>query len=140
MAAGQPLDLRERGIDRLRVEGLSAFEERFLVAEVADVRAAARDDDRVGHQVEAPLDQIAADRRQARQRPERRSIDARSDSRDGSPARNRGHVSSPGPMKIVSAWTAASSGSDVTCSPPSATYAPRCAIVVRDRDTRAAPR
>ena len=36
-------------------------------------------------------------------------------------ARNCGQVSSPGPRKIVSACAAASSGSDVTCRPPSAT-------------------
>ena len=45
--AGQPLDLRERVVDRLRVERPAALEERVLVAEVAVVRAAARDDDRV---------------------------------------------------------------------------------------------
>ena len=32
----------------------------------------------------------------------------------------------------MSACAAASSGSDVTCSPPSATYAPRRAVVIRD--------
>ena len=40
------------------------------------MRAAARDDDRVRHEIEMPLDQIAPDRRKAGQRPERRSIHA----------------------------------------------------------------
>ena len=103
MAARQALDLRERGINRLRVEAPSAFEERFLVAEVADMRTAARDDDRVRHQVQVPLDQIAPDRRQARQRADSR-IDTRAQARPClKSARNRGKVSSPGPMKIESA-------------------------------------
>ena len=76
MPARQPLDLRERGVDGLRVERPAAFEERLLVAEVADVRAAARHDDRVRHQIETPLDQIAADRRQAGERASLRSIHA----------------------------------------------------------------
>ncbi len=68
MTAGQAVDLGERVVDGLRVERLAALEERVLVAEVADVRAAARDDDRVGHEVEVALDQIAADGRHADQR------------------------------------------------------------------------
>ena len=62
MAARQPLDFRQRGVDGLRVERSAALEERLLVAEVADVRTPARDDDRVRDQVETPLDQIAAHR------------------------------------------------------------------------------
>ena len=41
VTARKTIDLGERGVDRLGVEGLAAFEERFLVAEVAHVRAAA---------------------------------------------------------------------------------------------------
>ena len=67
------------------------------------MRAAARHDDRVRHEIEVALDQIAADRRQLRQRP-RLATDRRA---AGCPsrksARNCGHVSSPGPRKIVSA-------------------------------------
>ena len=66
MTAGQAIDFRQRRVDRLRVEGSPAFEERLLVAEVADVRAAARYDDRVRDEIEPPLDQIAADRRKVR--------------------------------------------------------------------------
>ena len=76
VTAGQALDLGQRRIDGLRVEGPPAFEERLLVAEVAHVRAAARDDDGVRDEVEPPLDQVAPDRRKAGQRPKRRLIDA----------------------------------------------------------------
>lgn len=65
VAAGQPLDLCQRLVDALRVEGTAAGEEGILVAEVAMLRAGARDDDRIGYEVAAPLDQVAADRRQA---------------------------------------------------------------------------
>jgi hypothetical protein len=41
VTARKTIDLGQRGVDRLGVEGLAAFEERFLVAEVAHVRAAA---------------------------------------------------------------------------------------------------
>jgi hypothetical protein len=41
VTARKALDFRERRIDRLGVERFAAFEERFLVAEVAHVRAAA---------------------------------------------------------------------------------------------------
>ena len=51
MAARQPLDLGERVVDPLGVERAAAVEERVLVAEVAVLRAAARDDDRVRHEV-----------------------------------------------------------------------------------------
>ena len=122
---GQPLDLRERVLDRLHVEGAPSREEGVLVAEGAGVRAAARDHDRVGDEVELAPDEVAAHARQAgrgcappsgrrrRGRPARRS------------ARRRGQVSSAGPRTIESAWRAASSGQDVTWSPPSTTCAPR---------------
>ena len=76
MTAGQALDLGERVVHGLRVEGSPAFEERFLVAEVAHVRTAARDDDGVGHEIEPPLDQIAPDRRKTVERSHLRSIHA----------------------------------------------------------------
>ena len=76
MTARQPLDLGQRRIDGLRIKRAPAFEERLLVAEVAHVRASARDDDRVGDEVELPLDQIAPNRRNAGQRPQR-AIDTR---------------------------------------------------------------
>jgi hypothetical protein len=41
MPAGKAINLRQRCIDRLRVEGSSPLEECLLVAEVTDVRAAA---------------------------------------------------------------------------------------------------
>ena len=61
VAPGEAVDLRERVVDVLGVELLAALEEGDLVAEVAHVRAAARDDDRVRHQVAVALDQVAAD-------------------------------------------------------------------------------
>ena len=61
----QARDLGERIVDALRVERSPALEERVLVAERAVVRAAARHDDRVRHQVAMPLDQVAPDRRDA---------------------------------------------------------------------------
>ena len=69
MTSRQALDLGERGIDGLGIEGPPAFEERLLVTEVAHVRAAPRNHDRVRHQVQVPLDQVAPDGRKRRQRP-----------------------------------------------------------------------
>ena len=68
MPARQPIDLGERVVHALGVEGSAALEERVLVAEVAVLRAAARDDDRVRDEVRAAADQIAADRRHALER------------------------------------------------------------------------
>jgi hypothetical protein len=76
MPPRQTVDLRKRRVHRLCVERAAAFEEGFLVTEVADVRTAARDDDRVRHQIEPPLDQIAADGRNLCQRTGLRAIDA----------------------------------------------------------------
>jgi hypothetical protein len=60
---GKPLDLGERRVHLLHVEGPTAGEEALLVAEGACVRAAPRDDDRVGHEVELAADEVAADGR-----------------------------------------------------------------------------
>jgi hypothetical protein len=49
VTAGKALDLGERLVHALRVEAAPALEEGVSVAEVAMVRAAARDDDRVRH-------------------------------------------------------------------------------------------
>ena len=76
MAPGQTFDFCERGVDGLGVERASAFEERFLVAEVAHVRAAARHHDGVRHEIEAAFDEVAPDWRDARQRTHARLIDA----------------------------------------------------------------
>ena len=65
MPSRKPVDLGQGRVDGLRVELLASFEESDLVAEVTYVRAAARDDDRVGHEVQPPLDQVAADGRHA---------------------------------------------------------------------------
>ena len=65
VAARQPRDLGERIVDALRVEGAAACEERVLVAEVAVLGTASRDDDRVRYQVRAAVDQIAANGREA---------------------------------------------------------------------------
>ena len=56
MASGQPRDFGERVVHALGVERSAAGEERVLVAEVAVLRAAARDDDGVGHEVAAAAD------------------------------------------------------------------------------------
>ncbi len=74
--AWQSIDLRQRSVDGLGVEGLSACEERFLVAEVADVRASPRHDDRIRHEIQVTLDQVASDRRQPFQRSDLGSIDS----------------------------------------------------------------
>ncbi len=72
MSSGQPVDLSQRVVHPLRVERPAALEERVLVAEVAVLRTAARDDDRVGDEVVAPPDQVAADGRHAIERAARR--------------------------------------------------------------------
>ena len=89
--AGEAVDLGEGVVDRLHVERPAAAEERLLVAEVADVRAAAAHDQRVGHEVALALDEVAARRRQAGERPlggavERLGVGRRG-SRAGTPAR-----------------------------------------------------
>src|SRR5207249_421747 len=63
MTTGQPLDLGQGGIDRLRVKPFAAFEKRLLVAEVTDMRTAARDDNRIRHQIKTTPDEIASNRR-----------------------------------------------------------------------------
>src|SRR5437899_7801229 len=67
MPPWQSIDLREGAIHLHRVEVLASLEEGDLVAEVAHMRAAARDDDRVGNQIQVPLYQVAANRRKRRQ-------------------------------------------------------------------------
>src|SRR5207302_1558525 len=47
MPSRQPVDLRQRVVDALGVERASMLEERVLVAEVAVLRTAACDDDRI---------------------------------------------------------------------------------------------
>src|SRR5439155_24910003 len=69
MPAGQSADLRQRGLDRLHIEFLPAFEEGDLVTEVADVGAAAGNDDGIRHQVLVAPDEVTPDRRHAQQRP-----------------------------------------------------------------------
>ena len=76
MASRQARDFGERIVHALCVERSTALEEGVLVAEVAMLRTPARHHDGVRHQIAATLDQIAAHRRQAVQRPPRcRSID-----------------------------------------------------------------
>jgi len=67
--AGKPLDLGEGLVDALRIERATALEKRILVAEVAMMRTSAGDDDGVGHEIAAPLDEVAPDWRRAVQRP-----------------------------------------------------------------------
>src|SRR4029079_954157 len=68
VTARQPIDFSKCGINRLRVKTLPAFEEGFLVAEVADMRTSARNDDGIGDQIEMTANQIAANRRHAIER------------------------------------------------------------------------
>ena len=85
-----------------------------------------------GHEIEPPLDQVAPDRRQSGQRAERRLIHALGAPRLKSLEEPRPCVLARARGKSCRRASVASSGSDVTCSPPSATYAPRRAVVVRD--------
>src|SRR6185295_3747481 len=74
MPPGQSIDFSKRSIDLLSIKPLSSFEERDLVAKVAGVRTSARHHDRVRHQIEMALDQVASDRRRSRQCSYRRTI------------------------------------------------------------------
>ncbi len=67
--ARQSIDFGEGVVHPLGIEGSAALEERVLVAEVAVLRTAAGDDDRVRDEVRAAADQIATDRRHALERP-----------------------------------------------------------------------
>ena len=75
MTARQRLDLRKRAIDRLSVESAAAGEEDRLVAEVAGVRTATRDDDGVRHEIEASANEISARPGRADERAAARAID-----------------------------------------------------------------
>ena len=77
--------------------------ERVLVAEVAVMGAAARDHDRVRAEVAASVDEVPPDRWRVGQRALPRDVPARRPGRRGSRRGTPGQVSSPGPMKIVSA-------------------------------------
>ena len=71
VASGQPRDFGERVVHPLRVERAPAGEEGILVAEIAVLRAPARDHDGIGNQIAPTVDQIAAHRGQAVQCPPR---------------------------------------------------------------------
>jgi hypothetical protein len=71
MSAGQSVDLGQRIIDGLGIESAPVREKRLLVAEIARVRAPARDDDGVGDEIEVPPDQVAPDAREAFERSDR---------------------------------------------------------------------
>src|SRR5689334_13694562 len=75
MPARQSLDLRQRVVHVLYIERAAAFIKGFLIAEVTGMRTAARDDDRVGNEVEMPLDEIAADTRKTSQSAGRGAIE-----------------------------------------------------------------
>ena len=59
---GQAFDLGQRRIHGLGVERLAALKECLFVTEIADVRTAARHDNRVGHEIQMAFDQVAPDR------------------------------------------------------------------------------
>ena len=54
------MHLGQGPVDGSGVVAAAAAEERFLVAEIATVRTAARDHHRIGTQVFVPIDQVAA--------------------------------------------------------------------------------
>src|SRR5690606_1919817 len=64
VAPWQTLNFGQRVVYHLGVEPFAAGEERLFVAEITAVRAAAGDDDGVGHQVEVAFDQITTYGRQ----------------------------------------------------------------------------
>src|SRR4029077_7222419 len=74
VASRKALDLRECALDWLDVVLFPAFEEGNFVAEVAYMRTAARDDDRVRDEIFVTLDQIAADRRRTKEGPLLREV------------------------------------------------------------------
>ncbi len=76
VAARKAGDFGERGVHALRVERGAAVEEGVLVAEGAVVRAASRDDDGVGDEIELPPNEVPADRRQLLQGPRGRFVTA----------------------------------------------------------------
>jgi hypothetical protein len=77
MPAGQSVDLGQRIVDGLGIESAPVGEERFLVAEIAGMRAPARDDDGVGDEIELPPDQVAPDAREAFERSDSRAVQGR---------------------------------------------------------------
>ena len=92
-----------------------------------------------GHEIGAATDQVAPDRRHAFERPagsRRRSGGA--GGRRGSRRGTAGRSARPGRGRSRRRARAASSGSDVTCRPPSATNDALRAVVVGDRGRRAA--
>ena len=113
MPAGKPVNLGERVVHELRVERTASREEAVLVAEGAMMRTASRDDNRIRDQVSVSLNQIAPYRRQTFQGTKARLVAASWCSCRRS-FKNWGNVCSPGPIKIVSACGAASSGREVT--------------------------
>ena len=56
--AGQTFDLFECPVDRQRIEGFAAFKKSFLIAKVANIWTATRDDDRIWNRIEMPFDQV----------------------------------------------------------------------------------
>ena len=65
MPAGQALDLLQSGIHRRGIERDAAGEERIFVAEVTCMGTAPRYDERIGHEIELPLDEVPAGSRHA---------------------------------------------------------------------------
>ncbi len=75
VAAEQARDLREGRVHPLRVEALPSREEGLLVAEVAGVGTTPGHHDRVGHEVEVTLDEVAPDGGQGLERPDLRAVE-----------------------------------------------------------------
>src|SRR3990172_358799 len=74
MLSRQALYLSQRFVHHLRIERPAPLEERLFITEIAGMRAAARDDDRIRHQVQVPFNQITADGRHHSQRPDRGAV------------------------------------------------------------------
>jgi hypothetical protein len=67
MAAGEAVDLGQGVVDTLGVEAFATLKECVLVTEVAVLRAAARDDDGIRHEIVTSPDEVAANGRNALQ-------------------------------------------------------------------------
>src|SRR5690242_18221888 len=74
MPARQSFDFGEGLIYLLGIKTASALEKRDLVTEIAGVRAASGNDDRVWNEVEVTLYEVASNRRNTDQRSYRRAI------------------------------------------------------------------
>jgi len=124
-------DLRERPVDRPGIEGRPASEEGGLVAEPAPVRAAARDHDRVGNQVEGAPDEVAPRHRRFLEGSPAGTIDAAGDARPEVPEELRPSVL-PGAQEEGVGVRRSLAGERGDMQPPETDMHPAGAVMVRD--------